>query len=85
MGDLNIAIADKTKDTSNYIPDLCDTFSLTNMINSNTCFKTQKGKSIDVLLTNSSGSFDKRCIFEKCISDHDKLIMSVFRSYFTRI
>ena len=85
MGDLNIAIADKTKDICNYFPDLRDTFSLTKIINSTTCFKEQKGKSIDVLLTNRSGSFDKRGIFEKCISNHHKLILSVFRSYFTHI
>ena len=85
MGDLNIDTADKTKGTYNYFSDLRDTFSLTKIINSTTCFKEQKGKSIDVLLTNRSGSFDKRSIFEKCISNHHKLILSVFRSYFTHI
>ena len=85
IGDLNIDTADKTKDTCNYLSDPCDTFSLTNIINSKTCFKAQKGTSIDVLLTNKPGSFHKTGIFETGISDHHKLILSVFRSYFTRI
>ena len=50
MGDLNIDTADKTKDTCNYLSDLCDTFSLTNIINGKTCFKAQKGTSVDLLL-----------------------------------
>ena len=85
MRDLNIDTADKTKDTCNYLSDLCDTFSLTNIINGKTCFKAQKGTSIDVLLTNRPRSFHKTGIFETGISDHHKLILSVFRSYFTRI
>ena len=85
MGDLNIDTDDKTKDTCNYLSNLCDTFFLTNIINSKTCFQAQKGTSIDVLLTNRPGSFHKTGIFETGISDHDKLVLSVFRFYFTRI
>ena len=29
MGDLNIDRADKTKDTCNYLSDLCNTFNIT--------------------------------------------------------
>ena len=32
MGGLNIDTADKTKDKCNYLSDLCDTFSVTNII-----------------------------------------------------
>ena len=85
MGDLNIDTADKTKDTCNYLSDLCDTFSLTNIINGKTCFRAQKGTSIDVLLTNRPRSFHKMGIFETGFSDHHKLVVSVFRSYFLRI
>ena len=85
MGDLNIDISDITKDTCNYLSDLCDIFFLTNLINGKTCFKTQKGTSIDVLLTNRPRSFHKMGIFETGFSDHCKLIFSVFRSYFIRI
>ena len=85
MGDLNIDTADKTKDTCNYLSDLCDTFSLTNIVNVKTFFKSQKGTYIDVLLTNRSRSFHKTCIFETAVSDHQKLILSVFLSCFTHI
>ena len=63
MRDLNIDRADKTKDTCNYLSDLCNTLSLTNIINGKTCFKAQKGKSIDVLLTNRPRSFRKTSTF----------------------
>ena len=85
MGDLNIDTADITKNACNYLSDLCDTFSLTNIINGKTCFKAQKGTSIDVLLTNRPRSFHKMGIFETGFSDHHKLVVSVFRSYFLRI
>ena len=85
MGDLHIDTADKTKDTYVLLSDLCDTFSLTNIINGKTCFKAQKGTSVDVLLTNRPRSFHKTVIFETGFSDHHKLILSVFRSYFIRI
>ena len=85
MGDLNIDIADKTKDTCNYLSDLYDTFSLTYIINGKTCFRAQKGTSIDILLTNRTGSFHKMSIFETGISNHHKLILSEFHSYFTCI
>ena len=77
MGDLNIDTADKTRDTCNYLSDLC--------ANGKTCFKAQKCTSIDVLLTNRPGSFHKTDIFKIGISNHHKLILSVFCSYFTRI
>ena len=85
MGHLNIDTVDKTKDTCNYLSDLCDTFSLTNIINGKTCFKAQKGTSINVLITNRPRSFHKTSIFETGFSDHHKLILSVFRSDFIRI
>ena len=85
MGDLNIDTTDKTKDTCNYLPHLWDNFSLTNIINDKACFKAEKGTSLDVLLTNRLGSFRKTGNFEAGISNHHKMTLSVFRSYFTRI
>ena len=69
----------------NYLSDLCATFSLANIKNGKTCFKARKGTSIDNLLTNRPRSFHKTGIFETGFSDHHKLILSVFRSYFIRI
>ena len=81
MGDLNIDTSDKTKDTSCYLSDLCDTFSLKNIITGKTCFKKTTGTSIDILLTNRP-RFLKTGIFETGLSDHHKLILSFFRSFF---
>ena len=47
-----------------------------------TCFKKTTGTSIDILLTNWPRSFLKMGIFETGLSDHHKLILSFFRSFF---
>ena len=85
MRDLNIDAADKTKYTCNYLSDLCDIFSLKNIVNGKTCFKAQKSASIDVLLANRPRSLHKTGIFGTGFSDQHKLILSVFCSYFPRI
>ena len=85
MGDLNIDTSDKTKDTSCYLSDLFDSFSLKNIITGKACFKKTTGTSIYILLTNRPRSFLKTGIFETGLSDHHKLILSFFRSYFSRI
>lgn len=72
--DLNVDTADKTEDTWNYLFDLCDNFSLTNVMDDKTCFKVQKGTSIDVLPTNRPRSFHKKGIFETGLSGPHKLI-----------
>ena len=85
MGDLNTDISHKRKGNNNFLLDLCDTFSLQNIITGKTCHKSNVGTSIDIMLTNRPRSFHKTRIFETGISDHHKLILSFFRSYFTRI
>ena len=84
MGDLNIDVLKKGADTNHYLSDLYDTFSLTNLISSSTCFKSLSGTSIDVFLTNRTRSFHNTAITETGISDHHKLITSFFRSHFER-
>jgi len=63
IGDLNIDISDKSKDTYNYLSDFCDTFSLKNITVENTCLKKQTGTLIDVMLTNRPKKFLKTRIF----------------------
>ena len=70
MGDLNIDISDKRKDNNNFLSDLCDTFSLQNIISEKNCHKSNVGTSIDIMLTNRPRSFHKTSIFETGISDH---------------
>ena len=52
MGDLNFGISNKRKDNNNFLSDLCETFSLQNVITGKTCHKCNAGKSIDKMLTN---------------------------------
>ena len=85
MGGLNIDISNKRKDNNNFLLDLCDTFSLQNIIPGKTCHKSNAGTSVDIMLTNRPRSFHKTSIFETGISNHHKLIFSFFRSYFTRL
>ena len=86
MGDLNIGTPNSlTKDMNNYLSDLCDTFSLKNIIKGKTWFKTLEETSIDVLLTNIPRSFQKTNILETGLSDYHKMILSIFRSYFAKI
>ena len=50
MGDLNIDTLKNGADTNHYLSDLCDTFSLTNLISSTICFKSLSGTFINVFL-----------------------------------
>ena len=59
IGDLNIDISIPNNDINNLLGNLCDVFDLSNMIKTNTCFMSQKGSSIDVMLTNKPTSFFK--------------------------
>ena len=85
MGDLNIDTQKNGADTNHYPSDLCDTFSLVNLISSSTCFKSLSGTSIDVFLANRTRSFHNAAITETGMSDHHKLIASFFRSHFVQI
>ena len=85
MGDLNVDTLDTTKDTNNCLSDSCNTFSLKNIINGKTCFKTLKGTSIDLLLRNWPKSFHKTGIIKTGLSDHHKYIISFVGSHFTKL
>ena len=86
IGDLNINF-DKLKmgDTDSHMSDLCDTFSLSNLVNGVTCVKLQNGTSIDVMLTNRPKSFHNTSLIETGLSDCHKMIVSVFRAFFKRL
>ena len=42
IGDLNTDISDKRKENNNFLSDLCDTFSLQNIITGKTCYKSNR-------------------------------------------
>ena len=74
MGDLNIDTLKNGSDTNHYLSDLCDTFSLANLISSSTCFKSLFGTSIDVFFTNRARSFHNTAITETGIIINELLL-----------
>ena len=74
----NIDISDTRKDNNKFLPDLCDTFSLQNIITVKTCHKSNVGTSIEIMLANRPRSFHKTYIVETRISHHHRLILSFF-------
>ena len=69
IGDLNIDTLNKKKDNVNYLSDLCDIFSVKNLITDITFVKSTNRTSIDVLLTNKSKYFHHTATFETDLSD----------------
>ena len=72
-------------DTHSHMSDLCDTFSLSNLVNGVTCAKSQNGTSIDAMLTNRARRFHNTSLIETGLSDCHKMIVSVFRAFFKRL
>ena len=79
VGDLNIDILDKKKDLKNHLSDLCDTFSLSNLISEVTCVNSSVGSSIDEMLANRPRSFHHTSLIETDLNDCHKLIRGGFR------
>ena len=73
------------KDSKNYLSDLCDIFSLLNLISEVTCVKSSVGSLIDVMLTNRPRRFHYTSLIDTGMSDCHKLILSLFRAFFKRI
>ena len=63
VGDLNINILDK-KRFEDYLSELCDTFSLLNLISEVTCAKSLVGTSSDKMLTKRPRSFHHTSLTE---------------------
>ena len=78
IGDFNIPLGNKA------LNDLCDSFSLKHLITEATCFKGVNPSCIDHIITNKQFRFMKSCALETGISDHHKMIMSVFRCTFAK-
>ena len=84
-GDLNIDLLDPSKDTSNHLCDLSAVFDLKNLVKEPTCFMSDKGSLIYIILTNKPRSFHKTQGFVTGISDFHKLVVTVFRSYYKKL
>ena len=75
----------KMGDTHSHMSDLCDVFSLSNLVNGVTCVKSQNGTSIDLMLANRPRSFHNTSLIETGLSDCHKMIVSAFRAFFKRL
>ena len=82
MGDINIDIGYQGY---KYLIHLLDMFNLTNLIHEKTCFATERGSEIDVILTNRPNRFYNSTTFELGISDVHKLICTSLRQYVKRL
>ena len=86
IGNLNINLDNLKKgDTHSHLSDLCDTFSLSNLVNGVACVKSQNGTSINAMLTNRPRSFYNTSLIETGLSNCHNIIVSVFRAFFKRL
>ena len=83
-GDLNIDEPKIGSDSSNHLSDAKDVFNLTTLVKKPTCFKSQDGTLIDLMLTNRQRSFLKSQNFEIGLSDCHKLFGSILRASFKK-
>ena len=67
------------------LEEFCNLFDLSNLIKSNTCFTKTHSSKADLILTNSSNSFQKSGTTETGLSDFHKLISTFFKSHFSRL
>ena len=84
-GDLNINLLDPNTDPNNHFSILRDTFDLTNLVKTPTCYKSLKGTLLDLILTNKPNSFQKTIVCETGLSDCHMLVATTLRSTFIKL
>ena len=63
MGDFNIDIKKENSIAYNKLEEFCDTFNLTNLAKTETCFMNNHKSTIDLILTNKPHSFQITNVF----------------------
>ena len=76
LGDFNIEVENKA------MKDFLQEHTFCNMMKQNTCFKSDGGSCIDLLITNSKFSFMKTNCFETGLSDHHHMIYTILKTKF---
>lgn len=85
LGDINIdTLVEKAQGRQLY-EDFIDTFNLTNLIKTQTCFTKSHSSSIDVILTNKPRSFMHTKTIETGVSDVHTMVSSMFRAHVKRL
>ena len=72
-------------DGNSHFSDLKDTYNLSNLVKSATCFKSSKGALLDVLHTKKPKGFQKAFVCETGMSYCHKLVATIFRSTFIKL
>ena len=66
--------------------DFCLNYNLKSLICVPTCFKNPDNPScIDLILTNSAGSFQSSCAIETGLSDFHKMTVTIMKTYFQKL
>ena len=79
IGDFNMEVGDRA------LSPLIDAYHLSSLLKGPTRFKTSRGRSIDLILTNKKDSFMKSQSFETGFSDHHHLIYTILKSTFVKV
>ena len=85
MGDFNIDITKEDSSAFDKLEELRDTFNLTNLIKSETCYINNHKSTIDLFFTNKPLSFQGTTKTEIGLSDCYKLIPTFMRSFVSRL
>ena len=64
---------------------ICEDHNLTNLIKEKTCWKSKSGTCIDLILTNRKNCFQFSQTWETGLSDHHRLIYTMFKSTFVKL
>ena len=78
-GDFNMEVTNK-----NLIP-LNEAYELYSLTKKPTCFKSKKGRCIELMLTNRRHSFMKSQSFETGFNDHHHLIYTILKTTFVKL
>ena len=79
LGDFNAGVEDTD------IKIFCSSYNLTSMVNKATCYKNpDKSTCIDLILTNSPGSFQNSCVVETGLPDFHKMVVTVIKTSYQK-
>ena len=85
LGDINIDTMEKKGSKAQLFNQFCETFDMTNLIKSNTCFTKSSKSSIDVILTNRPRLFFHSQSVETGISDVHTMVCTLMRSQINKV
>ena len=85
MGDFNIDITEEDCSRFDKLEELRDTFNLTDLIKSETCYINNHKSTIDLFFTNKPLSFQGNSTTETGLSDCHKLITTIMRPFVSRL